>query len=90
MILISGAALTLSNFFFGDVQFNSVIGMIYYFAQSIFTLDCAFISYRIYKKDIGNISAELSEVNDYSLHNVIVRVIGIWYNCEVEKRKNGG
>lgn len=48
VIFISGLGLTLPNLFFADIQFNSTIGMIYYFILSTFTFSCAVISYRKY------------------------------------------
>ncbi|MGG5324712.1 hypothetical protein IGJ83_000348 [Enterococcus pernyi] len=50
VIFISGFALVLPNFLFVDVQFTSIIGTIYYLAWYIFTIYCAVMSYRIYKK----------------------------------------
>ncbi len=64
VIFISGFALVLPNFLFVDVQFTSIIGTIYYLAWYIFTTCCAVISYRIYKKDVGKVLAEL-EVLEY-------------------------
>ncbi|GKS55959.1 hypothetical protein EMLAB_25740 [Enterococcus mundtii] len=51
--------MTLPNFFFGYIQSNGAIGMIYYFILSTFTFSCAFISYRKYQKNVGKVLAEL-------------------------------
>jgi len=64
VIFISGFALVLPNFLFVDVQFTSIIGTIYYLVWYIFTIYCAVMSYRIYKKNVGKVLAEL-EVLEY-------------------------
>ncbi|MCA6775356.1 hypothetical protein [Enterococcus mundtii] len=59
VIYISGFALVLPNFLFVDIEFKSIIGMIYFVVWYIFILSCAVISYRVYKKDVGKVLAKL-------------------------------